>query len=445
MELAFGFYNLLLNSLGYGAFVLLRSRMKDDRRFWEGRAGKYEPEFSSRDRTRTPRIWLHAASVGEAAGILPTVALLRDRLPDAGVYLTTGTVHGYRFAQKQAEGKATVLPFPMDFPHVLRRAFRTLRPDLYVATESEFWPNLFQELRSRRIPALLLNGHLSAKSTKRYKALGPLFLPIFRQFRRLAMHSPEDRQNALELGAAPERTIVLGTAKYDGLSMRVRPEAVESWRNLLGISSDSPVVVGGSLRGRECAELLGVFLELRSSNPNVTGIFAPRHLHRVSEMAEWLRRHDLPFQLLSDIEGNGRQRTAPVVLVDRIGILFDLYALGDLVFCGGSIEPVGGHNILEPAAWGKAVFHGPHVEKVYQERRRLEAWKANFPVRDAADLLAQWRYWAGDPAGLKEHGERAREAVRSLEGVAARQVDLILKTLSETSSETGSRLPIGYA
>jgi 3-deoxy-D-manno-octulosonic-acid transferase len=149
-------------------------------------------------------------------------------------------------------------------------------------------------------------------------------------------------------------------------------------------------------------------------------------------MIEWLKGQNIPFQLLSQITGSNGKRYAPIVLVDRIGVLFELYALGDLVFCGGTLDPIGGHNILEPAAWGKAVFYGPHVEKVYQERRFLESSGGSFLAEDAEDLLRQWTYWIQHLAELGERGESAREAIRRLEGVAARQVGLIIDALAES-------------
>jgi 3-deoxy-D-manno-octulosonic-acid transferase len=425
----FSIYNLFLNTVGIGVLLALRPKIMYDETFYNGRLGSFAPELVGGG---SPRIWLHAASVGEVVGILPTISLLRDQLPQAALYLTVGTLYGFHFARKQVAGKACVLPFPLDFPWVLKKAFDSMKPDVYVAVESEFWPNLYHILRQRRITALLLNGHLSDRSTRRYSLWKPLFSPIFKQFRWLAMHSPEDRQNALALGADPKRVLVMGTAKYDGLSSRVNKQKAQEWRNVLDIPPSLPVVVGGSLRGSECVELLRVFHRLQVVEPKTVGIFVPRHLERLPSMIEWLKGQNIPFQLLSQITGSNGKRYAPIVLVDRIGILFELYALGNLVFCGGTLEPIGGHNILEPAAWGKAVFYGPHVEKVYQERRFLESSGGSFLAEDAEDLLRQWTYWIQHLAELGERGESAREAIRRLEGVAARQVGLIIDALAES-------------
>jgi 3-deoxy-D-manno-octulosonic-acid transferase len=147
-------------------------------------------------------------------------------------------------------------------------------------------------------------------------------------------------------------------------------------------------------------------------------------------MVQWLQDHNVPYHLLSEVEGMKKRRQFSVILVDRIGVLFDLYALGDLIFCGGTLEPIGGHNILEPAAWGKPIFYGPHMEKVREEHNTLEAHKGAFLVRDSHELIQQWSYWIQHLSQLKSHGRGAREALRKQGGVAAKQVELIMKTLS---------------
>jgi len=181
----------------------------------------------------------------------------------------------------------------------------------------------------------------------------------------------------------------------------------------------------------ECIQLLEVFHSLQQVAPQLIGIFAPRHMAQIPEMARWLDDHKIAFQLLSQIESRRERRTSSVVLVDRIGILFELYALGDLIFCGGTLEPFGGHNILEPAAWGKPVFYGPHLQKVADEHNILQAFKASFLVQDSADLLGQWSYWIQHLSELRKIGDNAKGALLKLSGVSARQVEIIMTALSK--------------
>lgn len=476
-------YNLILNTLGCAAIPFVRSRSKGDPAFLRGRMGIYEPDRGTdphrpddpdrageRNRAadpqqakkpnppdgRKPRIWFHAASVGEVTGAAPTVVAVRERLPEACLFLTVGTPQGFRFALSQLPSGVEVLPFPLDFPWSLGRAWRYIRPDLYVSFEGEFWPNLYRLLRENRVPAALLNGRLSDRSARRYGLFKSLFEPIFAQFERLAMHSEEDLRNVLTLGARADRAVVLGSSKYDGLAARVQPERVSYWRKVLNIPGkfherfpegsperaagaapeiapepeDVPVVVGGSLRRSECVRLLDIFQAVRDVEPRAVGIFVPRHLHRIPEMAQRLESLGAGFHLLSRLEAGTERRTFPIVLVDRIGILFELYGLGDLVFCGGTLEPIGGHNILEPAAWEKPVFYGPHLQKVFYEHTILEEHGGSFPVESPEDLQRRWIHWIQRLPELRLHGSKAGEALRMLGGAAAKQTELIMNVLS---------------
>jgi len=231
------------------------------------------------------------------------------------------------------------------------------------------------------------------------------------------MHSEEDRQNLLKMGVSPERTLVVGSSKYDGLRLRAGPEAAARWREIFRIPENIPVVLGGSLRRSECTGLLEVFYRIQKDKGSCLGIFAPRHLHHIPAMAEWLDGHGVPFQMLSDIERERRTRNAPVVLVDRIGILFELYAVGDLIFCGGTLEPIGGHNILEPAAWSKPAFYGPHVEKVSEEHKVLTERQGSFLVRDFDDLFQQWAHLVATSSRVEDlRGKCRRSPELSLRG-----------------------------
>lgn len=427
MELARAAFHSVSNSLEPVARRFLSSKLQEHPLFWQGRLGHYRIEHPE---DRRPRIWLHAASVGEVTGAIPIVRTLREQLPGAAITLTVTTPQGFQFARTNLSPWAQILPFPLDFPAVLDRAFRHLRPDLYVALEGEFWPNLFRILEHHQTPAVLLNGQLSHRSAIWYRLFKPLFQPIFRQFVWLAMHAEEDRRNVLLLGASPERTFVLGSSKYDALALRKDPEKVRSWRQALDLPDGIPVIVGGSLRGQECINLLEVFRVLKNTASALVGIFAPRHLSQISTMAGWLDRQGIAFQLLSQFESATATRSSSIILVDRIGLLFDLYGLGDLVFCGGTLEPIGGHNILEPAAWEKPVFYGPHLQKVSDEHNILQAFRGSFLVQDAEDLLQQWSYWIGDLTGLHLYGKHARAALSELGGVCTQQVELIMSALS---------------
>ena len=432
MEVA---YNLVLNAMSVGLIPLLRFKSGGDTLFFNGRLGRYD--FMPIPGTG-PRIWFHAVSVGEVNGAVPTLRAVERLLPDASLFLTVGTPTGFRHALSRISDIATVLPFPLDFPSVLHRAFNVLQPDLYVTFEGEFWPNLFRRLKRAGVPAVLLNGRLSRRSAAGYYRLGSLYKDIFRQFHRLAMLTEEDRRNVSLFGVDPARIQVLGSSKYDGLPAGADPAKVSRWRGILGLSPGTPVVVGGSLRGRERTEIPDVFLSLLDDRPEAVGIFAPRHLEHIPAMATRLKERGVSFRFLSDMERGAARDGAPVILVDRMGALFDLYGLGNLIFCGGTIEPVGGHNILEPSAWGKAVFYGPHVEKVMREHEMLQAVSGGFRVEDARDLLERWRGLLPRLSELESSGAAALEALKKSSGAAGRQAELVVEALGETAAREWS-------
>jgi 3-deoxy-D-manno-octulosonic-acid transferase len=398
--------------------------------FRNGRLGFYNDIPAPEKR---PRIWFHAVSVGEVSGAVPTLLALKRRLPQAGIFLTAGTPQGIIYANAQLPADVAVLPFPLDFQKCVARAMHSLNPDLFVDFETEFWPNFYRQLGKHRVPAVLLNGRISESSERFYRYFFPLFRPVFDQFDTMAMHSEEDMDRAARLGVPPEKMIVLGSSKYEGLLAKANPETALYWKKVLNIGPPARVVIGGSLRGSECIRIMQVFQKLKASSPDLVGIFAPRHMRQIPKMCEWLSKEKIAYDLLSQIESGARVRTAPVVLVDRIGILFEIYSVGDFIFCGGTLEPIGGHNILEPAAWSKAVFYGPHLKKILREHRILHYFEGSFPVLDIDDLLLQWKKWMDDPDGLREHGRKAGSALAGFGGVVERQVDLILESLEKNS------------
>lgn len=397
-----------------------------DREFWLGRLAVYRLAV----RSGSPRLWLHASSVGEVTGAMACVFDLRRHLPECSLVLTVGTLQGFRFARRQLGPWVDVFALPLDLPWMALRAWRHFRPDLYLGFESEYWPCLLWLLNRKGTPAIVLNGRLSERSSRFYAKFPSLFRPLFRQYRWLAMITDADRRHALRLGASPDRIRVLGSSKYDTLVARAQLPPTHPWKRILRCREKTPVLIGGSLRGRECHWLLETFLALRATATDLMGIFAPRHLHRIDEMARYLKDKGVGYHRLSDLVAGQQTRREAIVLVDRIGVLFELYAFGDLIFCGGTLEPIGGHNIVEPAAWGKPVTYGPHVDKVTREHQVLQSANASQVVADPACLTRAWRERLLDLRRQPVSGCEPRQALRVLGGVAAEQTALILETLN---------------
>lgn len=390
---------------------------------------------------RGPRVWFHAASVGEVNGSLGVVRRLRAACPHAGLFLSVGTPQGYGFARSHVPEGVHVFPAPMDVPWAVCRTLSSLDPDLFVALESEFWPVLHWCLRKHHIPVVLLNGRISERSRRRYRRLSFVFGHVFHGIRWASVKGTEDKHRLTALGVPAHRIVVMGTAKYDSLVDRADSAAVGAWRRLLGIPEGTPVMVAGSLRGAECLALLEIFARLKHERPDLVGIFAPRHLDRVPQMIEWLERRQLRYDVLSSfLSTTPWPRRSDCLVVDCIGHLFELYGLGDLVFCGGTLVPVGGHNIVEPVAWKKTVYYGPHIEKVCHEHQVLSGYGVGVMVSNADDLYDRWRaVLAAGPLSASDDSA-AQKALDELAGVADRQV-AVLQRFLHRSAGSGSLDP----
>ena len=396
---------------------------------WRERLGWYAPKLG-RGQGRGPRLWIHAVSVGEVGVAAALVSALDRVRPGLEIVLSTMTPHGQGLARGRFSTRAHPIYFPLDFLGPVRRALRHLQPDLVVCLETELWPNFLGEAQRLGIPIVLLNGRISARSFPRYRGLRWLLAPLLRGFAGLAMISSADAERIIAMGAPAERVAVTGNMKGAGLLERAELNRAETLRRRLRIASDQPVLVAGSIRDRELTWLPEVFVELAKGRPELVGIFAPRHLNRVGRLEEWFRRQGLPFQRYSSLAEGREVRRAPVIVVDGVGDLFDLYGVGDLTFCGGSLVPLGGQNILEPAAWGKAVFYGPHMENFLEERRLLEEDGCGISVRSRDDLLERMGYHLPHLEELRVTGSKARAALEDRDRIALRQAELVRDVLN---------------
>lgn len=363
----------------------------EDRRFWLRRL-----RFDGVDLGGAfPRVVLHAASLGELSGVFPVVIVLRKLGFSGAIVLSVGTPSAYQKAKAVMAGESSTLivPAPLETPGSVKAFLDAVQPDIFVNFEAEYWPVLFSGLRRHRIPVILVNGRISEGSLKAYKLFYPFFRPIFRYFTRLGMVSETHRNRAISIGANPEFTFVTGSSKYDDLLTRRDSEAANRWRRLLAADGREPVIVAGNLRGRECSMIVELIERLKGEFPKVLGILAPRHLYRVGEIAKEAKARKLRSCLLSEILANvgSPVEESSVVIVDSFGVLFQLYGISDVSFCGGTFEPVGGHNILEPAVWGRKVLYGPSIHKVQVEHEILQRKGIGIFCHDFEEFVANLR------------------------------------------------------
>ncbi|MCX7822490.1 MAG: hypothetical protein N2260_03480 [Syntrophobacterales bacterium] len=366
--------------------VLNHLKTAEDRLFWLKRlrgAPENLPEAF-------PRIIFHAASLGELNGVFPFTRRLRECGFSGSIIISVGTPTAYRKAKglETLDPSLAVVAAPLEIPISIRAFVKTIKPRLFVNFEAEYWPMLFSYLRLNKIPAILVNGRISRRSFIFYRSFSQIFRPIFGYFSRLGMVSQVHRDRAILLGASLESTFVSGNSKYDDLYKQCSKEKVKKWREKILKGNDRPVIVAGNLRGKECHMVLNAIEKLKGDFPDILAIMAPRHLNRIDDIIKESRKRHIRVNLLSTFLKNQTDGTEPTLLVvDSFGLLFDLYSIADVAFCGGTFEPIGGHNIVEPAVWGKRVLYGPSIHKVEVEHGILEKWGIGILCRNLDEFL----------------------------------------------------------
>lgn len=355
-------------------------------------------------------VWIQAVSMGEVRIALRLAASLRERgLPAA---LTATTATGLRLAAAEGLGALQPQAFVLDTRSCVRRAIRRMRPRAIVMIETEVWPMLFRQARVAGVPVFIINGRLSDRAFRRTLRFSSLNGMALEQV-HVAAQSEEHAVRFKLLGAFPDRVQVLGNLKYD---LQPPPDFERVRDELAGLLPPGPLWVAGSVREGEeelVAEALAV---VRESVPSARIIVAPRHLNRVEACAEALRRRGFAVGM----RGEARTGSWDALLLDTVGELWSAYAVGSVAFVGGSLVPLGGQNVLEPAFLGKPVLFGPHTENFREDAERLAASGGGFRVETPKELGWRVAGFLADADLAEGCGQKAAQAVEHHRGVAAR-------------------------
>lgn len=376
-----------------------------------------------------PSIWVHAVSLGEMTAAAPLVRELRARYAQYPLVLTTATPAGRARATALFAGAADIRFLPYDTPGSVRRFLKRIQPRVAIIMETELWPNLFRECERRRVPVFLASARLSAQSVLRYRRLGKLFAGVFTPNVSIAAQSDEDAERFKSIGAAANQTHVVGNVKFD---LRFEEGVVEAGGLLRSAYGGQRVVwAAGSTHAGEEEQLLDVHLKLRAHFPNALLLLAPRHKDRFASVADLLTRKGVRFARRSDMAPDGRALPVDtaVLLVDTMGELTAVYASCDVVFVGGSLVPVGGHNLLEPAALGLPVLTGPFNFKGKDIAQLLLREGAALQVEGVQDLAAALQRLLDNPAERARMGAIGKNIVQSNRGSVERLLALIAPAL----------------
>jgi 3-deoxy-D-manno-octulosonic-acid transferase len=378
----------------------------------------------------SPRIWLHASSLGEVkvAGALRTH--LQQMLPRCSLILSTSTEHGRNLAMRFFQ-ESPIIYAPIDTPFSVRRTLSKLKPDVLVFLETEIWPVWITEARRMGVKIALVNGRISGRSLKRYLALQPFFRDVLKNVDVFSMILDEDGERIRRMGAPSPRVRVNGNAKYEILVSEANPDVEAEAREILNVAPNQVVLVAGSTRSGEEELILDAYEKIRREFPQTLLVIAPRHIVRTPAIESMLRARSIRYHLRTDLGAPGA-RVEPVVLVNTFGELLKFYSVGMINFCGGSLVHLGGQNPLEPAAWGKAVFYGPSMEDFLDAKALLESIGAGIEVANPEDLAVRAITLLNNPEMLKSKGEAARRALLAKRGAAERHARVIAE-LAPTS------------
>lgn len=377
---------------------------------------------------KRPRVWIHAVSVGEVTAAAPIAACLKKKRPEAEIIFSTSTETGQEMAKKFIKDADAFIYFPLDILPVVNKIIKMAAPDVFVLVETELWPNFLRVCKTRGIKTLMVNGRISPRSYRRYRLTRFFWKEVLNNLDDAGMISSIDSERLENIGMNSAKTKVLGNAKYDGLASMVSPALHEEIARRFNARENEKFFVAGSTHDGEEKIIINVYKEIIKLYPDFKLIVVPRHIERTNDVIDLLKQASLSdFITLSDINKGQQRHDERIIIVDVIGELFKVYSLASIVYCGGSLVPKGGQNILEAAAWGKVIFYGPSMEDFSQERTLLEEAGCGITVGNEDALLKGIIQLLAGPEELIKRGEKGKAVVLSNIGASAGYADMINK------------------
>lgn len=372
-----------------------------------------------------PRIWLHCASVGEVRAARPLIEGLLARYPQHSLLLTTMTATGAQQVQaligEQTAPDQVRLAhcfLPLDFPGAAKRFITRVQPTLAILFETELWPNLLHACHQQAVPVAVVNGRLSPRAFARYQRLRSLMASALANVTWLAAKSAQDAERFQALGCRAAVTQVVGSLKFEVPS---QVKALKESEYLLQSWGARPVWVAGSTRDGEEALLLEAHRQLLKRFPTALLVLVPRHPQRFDEVAKLCSQGGWALSRRSQQQAVTPQ--TQVYLGDTLGELATLYAAGHVAYVGGSLVPLGGHNVLEPAALGKPVLCGPSLDNFSDVAEPLLAAGALSVVETPEALADALAERLATPSFALQIGQAGREVIEAHRGALARTLD----------------------
>lgn len=418
MYWAYSFF-LFLSLLYYipAYFFKLRIR-KGESLYFKQRFGLRLPNIS----TAGPSIWIHAVSVGEVLSLQNLINKFKERNPDWTVYISVLTNSGFKIASEKLSGISGVFFIPFDFTLIIKRFFKTLKPDLFILAESEFWPNLLKVAKKNCTAVLLVNGRISERSFRRYSRMKIFIKKILAKIDFFLVQTEREKNVLIDLGILPYKISQVGNLKAGVQLPMLSTEKIAQLKDQLRIPERKKVILAGSTHRGEENLILQAFSEAKKEYPDEVLMIAPRHPERAGEIEKFCKDLSLSYIRKSR---NVFEAGWEVLIIDTLGELAVLYSLCDLAFIGGSLVEWGGQNFLEPAFYSKPIFFGPYMNNFRDIAEIFVRSKAASIVKNKSELNQIFLF--RDKEFLIQMGKNAHSTLMSLQGATEKTLNLIEK------------------
>ena len=375
-------------------------------------------------------LWVHAVSVGEVQAAAGLIRELRRRVPGLDVVLTTVTPTGAQRVKALFGNEVRHCYLPYDLPGSVRRFLDRIRPRVAIIVETEIWPTLYHELGRRRIPLVMASARVSTRSVDRYRRMASLFRETLSHGILIGAQSAADAERFRAIGAPTDRVRVTGNVKFD---LELPQSEVDAGRDFRRRSAPArPVWIAGSTHEGEEEAVLAAQAIVRARHPAALLILVPRHPQRFEAVRSLLRKRGHAYAQRSSGELPGDAQD--VFLVDTLGELQMFYAAADVAFVGGSLVPIGGHNLLEPAALGMPILSGPHTHNAQDIAELLAQAGVLRIVRSREELGQRVADYFDDPEHARQDGARGQEVIAQSRGAVAQLVEMVLPLLNRQES-----------
>lgn len=376
-------------------------------------------------------IWIHAVSVGEVMAAIPLIKEIKSRFPRQPVFLSTITATGNLTAQRNVKGIDRVIFFPFDYPLIVRWFVAKINPLVFITIETEIWPNFLRELSRHAIPAIMISGRISRHSFRNYFLFRFFFKKVLANISSFCMQSQLDASRIVTMGANPAKVIITGNIKFDQQIPAITFDEKEALYRNLHLKKDQKIFIAGSTHAGEEEIILDVYQALKKESPDLVLLLAPRHPERFDEVAAIIRQKEIHFTRKTALTAACKENPHEVILLDTIGELAKIYSIGSIIFIGGSLVPIGGHNALEPAVFKKAVLFGPHMSNFSEISKILTKNKGALQIHSQDEFIQQVTALLKDKDLRESLGASAFQVIKENSGAVKKSMEILRPILEK--------------